>query len=470
MLIGETPPRRRTTPMTRRRLLRLGSLAAGGTVALGAVACTKKTTRSGDGDVAGGAPDQDTSQWPTFPSDAEDGAEITYWRASDTDQSLVEQFMKEFPSIKVNAKLITYTDIYSKIPILLRAGSGAPDVSTLEYDHLPAFVDSDSLINLASFASAYKDYYPSWLWDQVAYGDQIVGFPADTGPVGAYYNAKQLAEFKIEPPKTWDDLAAAARQVRSQTKDVSFTYFQGNGGNFETALFWQAGARPTVPNDDGSWSVNFTSKEIGTVIDFWSSLIDDGSVPMRSTGDPQFPADMAARRYAYMVAPASRIITLGRVLKPSQVREWKVAPMPQWDSSKPAGANMGGSAYTVLKQTKYPRASAIFAAWMTLSQPGVELLSSFWMAGTNLAEKAPNFKSPTKPPLMDDQPKNPTFFAMQQLVDTGFRWSPWTDYIYNTIQDNMNKAATGSEKWADVMPTVQASVKQFATTQGYKVK
>jgi multiple sugar transport system substrate-binding protein len=133
---------------------------------------------------------------------------------------------------------------------------------------------------------------------------------------------------------------------------------------------------------------------------------------------------------------------------PDTAGKWKMAPMPQWDSSKPATGNWGGSATAVTSQSKHVDAAMQFITWMNSSQDGVTLL-----AGTGLypADTPGQAVALAKPPAFF--PNQPDFYklAAQTATTAGsFTFGPNVNVTYSAYNDEFGKAAEAKSKSAFV--------------------
>ena len=70
-----------------------------------------------------------------------------------------------------------------------KAGTGAPDVAQIEFQYIPTFTITDSLLDLRPYgAAALKDKFVDWTWGQVSGPDgEVWAIPQDTGPMGMLY-------------------------------------------------------------------------------------------------------------------------------------------------------------------------------------------------------------------------------------------------------------------------------------------
>ena len=95
------------------------------------------------------------------------------------------------------------TPQYTKLRTALKAGSGAPDMVQMEFQAIPTFTITDSLLDLRPYgASALKATFVDWTWGQVSGSDgEVWAIPQDTGPMGMLYRKDIFDEHGIEVPE-----------------------------------------------------------------------------------------------------------------------------------------------------------------------------------------------------------------------------------------------------------------------------
>ena len=95
---------------------------------------------------------------------------LTFWTWVPDIQNEVNLFEKKYPKIKV--KVVNTTggaQHYPKLRAALKAGKGIPDVAQMEYDYIPSFTQTKSLLNLESYgADKLGSQYVDWVWNQVS--------------------------------------------------------------------------------------------------------------------------------------------------------------------------------------------------------------------------------------------------------------------------------------------------------------
>src|SRR5919198_1148923 len=182
---------------------------------------------------------------PTYPAYTKK-VTITWWDWGTNDQAVAKMFEKQYPSIHVIPRNVgAGTPEYTKLLTALKARSGAPDLVQIEFDHLPQFIATGGLRDLAPLgANRYRPYFLPWTWNQVSQGRAVYAIPEDSGPTVLFYNAKIFARYGLTVPKTWNDFAADAAKLHKANPRIYMSFFDPLGGGWFLSLAWAAGARP----------------------------------------------------------------------------------------------------------------------------------------------------------------------------------------------------------------------------------
>jgi len=176
---------------------------------------------------------------------------LTFWTWVPDIQKEVDLFTKKYPAIKVDVVNAGQgADHYTKLRTALKAGAGAPDLAQVEFQYIPTFSITKSLVDLRPYgADANRSKFVDWTWSQVTGPNgEIFAYPQDTGPLGMLYRADIFEKHKIDVPKTWDEFAAAARKLHAADPKVFLTDMAANEAAGWHGLMWQAGAKPYSVN------------------------------------------------------------------------------------------------------------------------------------------------------------------------------------------------------------------------------
>lgn len=161
------------------------------------------------------------------PEDGEDVPEpsgeevvLTYWKAphgedeADLWAPIIAKFEEENPGIKIDF-LVTPWETWTEKYTAAFAGGTPPDVSYMT-EGFPQFADNDMLHDLSSYAPADIDQMAGY--NTAMYKGKLIGISFLTLASVLYYNTDMFEAAGLEPPKDWDELREAAKQLT--TDDV----------------------------------------------------------------------------------------------------------------------------------------------------------------------------------------------------------------------------------------------------------
>lgn len=398
--------------------------------------------------------------------------ELTFWTWVPGIEKEVALFQKKYPAIKVKVVNAGQGEPqYTKLRTALKAGTGAPDAVQLEFQYIPTFSITKSLVDLRPYgAEAKKDTFVDWTWSQVTgTNGEIWAYPQDTGPMGMLYRQDIFDKHGITPPKTWDEFANAARKLHAADPNVYMTNLASNQNGAWMGLLWQAGAKPfaTTAADSVTVQVNDeTSKKLGT---YWGSLISEGVV----SADPDFTdawyQALNRGKYATWLTAAWGPVFLTGSAK-STSGKWRAAPLPQWEAGKSVSGNWGGSTTAVVTGTKNPIAAAKFAEFINTDPESTKMFATeqFLFPATKAVLDDPSFTQ-QKPEFYGGQTVNQVFSEISDTVDTQFQWPPFLDQAVNDWDETVGKSFADKTDPNAAMDQWQQRVTTYAKNQGFKV-
>ncbi len=212
-------------PIPRRALLSLGGgLAA----AAGLAACGSNTGRpeTGASSPAAGGAKPALSQW--YHEYGEDGVEAA-----------VKRYAAAYPEATVTVKW--NPGDYEKLVSAALLTANVPDV--FEYGNGPTLdmIKAGQVVDLTATLGAAVSQFSAPVIKAVSWQDKIYAIPQTIDMQMLYYRTSVLEKAGVAPPKTMDELIAAAKVVK--TKDMG-GFFAGNDsgvGVLGQMLIWSAG-------------------------------------------------------------------------------------------------------------------------------------------------------------------------------------------------------------------------------------
>ena len=401
-------------------------------------------------------------------------AQITFWAWTPGVQKEIDLFEKQYPNIKV--KLVNAgqgTPEYTKLRTALKSGNGFPDAVQIEFQYIPTFSLQDNLLDMSQYGAdeSISSQFVDWTWKQGAPGGKVYGIPWDSGPMGLLYRKDIFDKYKVAIPKTWEEFATSAEKLHRAAPNISMTNMANNDvGNF-LALGWQAGSRPfSALNSNNEMTLAVNDAAAKKVADLFTPLVKSGAV----STDPDFNNDwyqgLASGRYATWFSAAwGPIFLQGSAAKSSG--KWRAAPLPQWDATKPASGNWGGSTIAVTKGTKSPAAATAFAIFMMSNDKSAEMFSKTqFLFPTKKSVLADSSYIDQKLPFYGGQAVNSVFADIAKTVPTDYEWDPFHDYVSTAANSTFGTALSKKTSLSDGLDAWQDNLVKYAKSQGVTVK
>lgn len=396
---------------------------------------------------------------------------LTFWTWVPDIQSEVNLFEAKYPAITVKVENVGQGAAhYTKVRTALKSGSGAPDVVQMEFQYIPSFTVTDSLLDLAPYgaSSLQKDYVP-WVWNQVSSGGKVYGIPQDSGPMGNLYRDDIMTKAGIaQPPATWDDYAKAAAEVKSKTGSYISNLAPNDAGQI-VALLWQAGVKPFGYDGQKTVNVDVNSAESKKVLDYWQKLIQADQVAVDPDFNDQWYQGLASGKYAgWITAAWGPVFLQGTAADTSG--KWRAAKLPQWAAGEDKSGNWGGSSDAVLKSTTNPIAAYELAKWINNDKSSTLEFATkqFLFPAANNVLQDPSFLG-QKSDFYGGQTVNQTFADISTTVDTQFQWLPYMDFAYASFTDTLGKAIADKGDLSAGLDAWQNALVSYGKQQGFTV-
>ena len=157
-------------------------------------------------------------------------AEIEIWEQEvsiKAAENAYKAFEAKYPNIKLKWVPTPQQDTFTKLLAAISAGSGAPDLSFIAYQHFAAFTtrDGNGIVDLRPriMSEGHKlEEWPKYFMDlATTKSGKILGLPVDIGVGGMFYRRDVFEEAKLptDPDKvalmtkTWDSWMDTGQQI-----------------------------------------------------------------------------------------------------------------------------------------------------------------------------------------------------------------------------------------------------------------
>jgi multiple sugar transport system substrate-binding protein len=450
-------------PISRRTLL----------ASVGAVSLSAALAACGGDDKSGGTSATAAVSQADIDKAMSTATELTFWTWVPDIAQEVALFEQKYPAVKV--KVVNAGQggpEYTKLRTVLQAGTGAPDVAQIEFQYIPTFTITDSLLDLRPYgAAALKDKFVDWTWAQVSGPNgEVWAIPQDTGPLGMLYRKDIFDQYGIQVPTTWDEFAAAARKLHAANPEVYLTNFAPNQVAAWHGLLWQAGGKPYVKSGKSTIAIHVNDATSKKLAAYWGGLAKEGVVGIEPDfTDPWFAALNSGKYATWLTAAWGPVFLSGSAKSTSG--KWRAAPLPQWDASKPQSGNWGGSTSAVIKSTKNPIAAAVFAQFLNTDPDSTKLFATkqFLFPATKALLADPAYVGDT-PAFYGGQKVNEVFAGISSTVNTTFQWPPFLDRVEADFKETVGKSLTDKTDAVTALDEWQTRITTFAKGQGFTVQ
>ena len=402
---------------------------------------------------------------------------VTVWSWDTTINDAAEAFMKANPNITVKVTNVgTSAQTQVSLNNAISAGSGAPDISLMEYHSIAQFALSGAIEDLTDKTSGFESDYPEGIWKGVQVNGKVYGLPVDSGPNALFYNTATFDKAGItEAPKTWEEYYQDAKKIRALGGDYYITSDAGdnNQSTVFMSLIAQAGGTP-FKVDGEKVSIDLTGDE-GTkkAVEYWQRMIDEDLINTKVTSwSDEWNKGLGDGTIASLVTGAWMP---GNLLSGAAQASgnFRVATVPQWNEGDDLNSFNGGSSLTLIKGTKNADAAFKFMEYVTHDKEGIKnrVASGAFPADTT------SFKSDYYLNGTDDLNK---YLGGQKYTEVlaqaaeqnvgDFEFLPFWSQVQNTFGDYAGKAYRKEEKLSKSMEDFQKSLIDYAKGQGFTVE
>jgi multiple sugar transport system substrate-binding protein len=264
-------------------------------------------------------------------------------------QKLFTKFAKDNPDWKLDLKIIPDAQTTQEQARLLeeaRAGR-APDWANVDSFVVAQFISQGALQPLDQYFSKQE---VDGLYPYVR--DIAVG---DDGKLYAYWWATDVrvlyrrTDLVPDPPRTWDELIAAAKAAKQKDSKVDGYLF--NGGRWEgtvfdnLAHFWSQGGELVDEKGKPIFGEGKNRTYMLNVFDFLKECVNSGASPKRVAtikDYSEFEAAAQAKTVAMFQGGDFEYPVLKDTLPPEEMKKWEVSLLPTMNADDTQRTGSGG--------------------------------------------------------------------------------------------------------------------------------
>ena len=235
----------------------------------------------------------------SLPGRSETGAgitKVTFWHGvnppsnRDVLQVLVERFNREHPDIQVESLYVGQAE--QQLPKILAAvvGNASPDLLWYNSTLTGQLVELDAIRPLEDWLaqSPLRDEIDPALFESMKYQNHTWSVPFGTNNTAFFYRPSLFKAAGItELPQTWEELRQVARRLTLDTDgdkriDQHGMLLPLGKGEFSVFLWlpfmWSGGGELVNAGKQEAGSSTLVNQGAIAALQFWSNLIEDGSV------------------------------------------------------------------------------------------------------------------------------------------------------------------------------------------------
>ncbi len=365
-------------------------------------------------------------------------------------QSLIKEFERRNPTIKVEVQQIPWTAAHEKL-LTAYAGESTPDVCQLGNTWLPEFTVLNGLEPLEPFVKNsssvdLNDIFPGVLktniLDSILYG---IPWYVDTRLI--YYRKDILKQAGYDEfPKTWNDVMKAAEIIQLQAKAkkriVYPIFLPTNEWVPAIVLGMQSGGNFLKhKNSEG----NFSGKEFTRAFSLMSEIYRKEYSPSGMQLITNLYESFSDGLIAMYITGPWNIGEFTRRIRPEFRNEWMTAPLPTMDSLSPGTSLPLGTSLVMFRNSKHQDAAWKLIEFLTSAEQSIE----FYKITGNL----PPRQSAWKDSALSGNIYIKAFYQQLQRVDPLPQIPEW-EQIMIRLQTYVEYIARGTM-------TVDKAVKQF---------
>jgi multiple sugar transport system substrate-binding protein len=343
----------------------------------------------------------------------------------------------------------------------MSSSNGSFDISDNFGNSVGAWASKGILAPLDDYIDANKidtdDFVPSAM-DQMVYEGKTYALPIAVHSVQLVYNKKLLDEAGVQPPKTMDELAAAAKALTKTDASGNITQLGLGDANITTTLTtlafayggaWDGKKGPT-PMDDGNiaalqWYQDNVVRPVGA--DKLAAFVG-GEGQYLSAQDPLYSGKMAMRIDGEWTSVSAA--------KAAPDLDWGVTAIPTAKSGIDNATLVSSSTLFIPANSKHKEEAAAFLAYLVSKKP----MTDFSLALGNL---------PARTSLLDSDAysglKNFDVWAaaLKSPAAQSTASKPYSAEYASDLEKAFDKIERDAATPEDALKDVQSRVSSYAT-------
>ena len=180
----------KSSKISRREFLKIAGVGATAAAAGGVLAaCAPAATPTAAPQPTSAPATAQPTAVPAPAGGADLSGELNVWSWADKPnlRDTAALFNQKYPNVKFNFTSMTWQDTHQKLAVALAAGSGAPDVVSLDGAQMQNFVDIGGLMDITTALTPFAKDFPAYKIREVSdAAGKMYAVPWDIGPVSLF--------------------------------------------------------------------------------------------------------------------------------------------------------------------------------------------------------------------------------------------------------------------------------------------
>jgi len=293
---------------------------------------------------------------PAYSLTGSDPARVEYLKG------VVGDWKKQNPQVTLVDNVLATNNAESMAKLLEQASQGrAPGVAQIDTYILPRYLPYlqpiDDLVKAAGIEM--NDFFP-FAGNIVKGKDGKIYGLQFTTDVRVLFYRKDLVKI---PPKTWDDVLAVSKELKSAGFDA-FLFPAGRAeGAANTSLwpmFWGQGGELVDASGKAVFGTGDNRTKMLNVLNFYKSLVDQGYSPSRVANygnEADLNVEVASGKTAMFLGGNFQVAQLTSIIGADGMAKWGVARIPQKAGAKNA-TSAGGWSWGIFTKDDATRKAA----------------------------------------------------------------------------------------------------------------
>ncbi|GAA1933408.1 sugar ABC transporter substrate-binding protein [Streptomyces durmitorensis] len=313
----------------------------------------------------------------------------------------------------------------------MASSKSLPDVIQFDASEMPTFAEAGGLIDLRTLGLSTQDI-PRGIVDFGSYKGTYYGAARTVNTLALFYNKDTLKKAGLEVPTTWAEMRQSAKKLtKGKQYGIALSAGGAEDGVFQfTPFMWSNGGDES----------HLASKQVAQALDYWKSLIKDGSLSKSTVNWTQADVNdqFMAGNAAMMINGPWQVETLNT----KKNLDWGIARIPVPKAGDDSVGPLGGAVLTVPKtgDTAREKTAAKIIDCMAGEKEQITYARNSWMVPAN--EKAAAVWRKEVPEL--DALADQVATARSRTAKVGARWSS----VSLALQSAFQSALTGQSSEA----------------------